>query len=100
MSDTTPIETEEATESVTEAHTALIRGYLSGEIAEIPLPLGEVDSVKVSVAVGATQNDRIWNPEYLDTEDWTLTVTDNILTFIIPEDISEYNEFSVLVEYK
>ena len=100
MSETTPIEAEEATEAIPEAHTAQIRGHLSGEVAEIPLPMGEIDRIKVSVAVGETRNERIWSPEYLDTEGWELSVTDNTLTFEIPEDIPEHNEYIVTVEYK
>ena len=79
---------------------AMIRADVSGDTAEIGVPSGDIESIEVSIATGETQNERIWNPEYVDTSDWDLTVTDGVLVLDLPDDLPDHAQCVVTVEYK
>ena len=92
--DDTPIE-EEARPSA-----AMIRVDVSGDTAEIDIPAGEIEAIEVVIATGETQQERIWSPVYVDTSGWDLTVTDGVLVLDLPDDLPDYAQCLVTVEYK
>lgn len=84
---------------------AFIRADLSSETTEIALPaVGqrdfEIDTIVLRIATGSTQHERIWNPTYIDTSEWDLTVTENVLVLDLPDDLPDNAQCTVTVGYK
>tara|TARA_R110000744_G_scaffold31279_6_gene73621 strand:+ start:643 stop:936 length:294 start_codon:yes stop_codon:yes gene_type:complete len=96
MSEDTPIE-----EEVSSARSAMIRSdiLLGASTAEIDIPAGDIESIGVAIATGETSHERIWTPVYVDTSGWDLTVTEGVLVLDLPDDLPDYAQCVVTVEY-
>lgn len=76
------------------------RSDVSGDTAEISIPAGDIEAIEVIIATGETQHERIWNPAYIDTSGWDLTVTEGVLVLDLPDDLPDHAQCLVAVEYK